>query len=51
MVFKEGDRGYPVVRFEYKMNSERYLVTEIKAKQLLIPIMINDTGTQISYGI
>ena len=29
MVFIEGDRGYPTVRFEYKMASERYLVTEI----------------------
>ena len=29
MVFIWGDRGYPAVRFEYKMASERYLVAEL----------------------
>ena len=33
MVFIWGDRGYPVVRFEYKMTSEQYLVAELWAKQ------------------
>ena len=29
MVFIWDDRGYPAVRFEYKMASERFLVAEI----------------------
>ena len=29
MVFKWGDRGYPAVRFEYKVASEQYLVAEL----------------------
>ena len=29
VVFTWGDRGYPADRFEYKMASERYLVTEL----------------------
>ena len=28
MVYICGDRGYPAVRFDYKMFSDRYLVTE-----------------------
>ena len=32
MVFIWGDRGYPVVRFEYRTASERYLVVELEAK-------------------
>ena len=33
VVFIWGDRGYPVVRFEYKTASERYLVAKLWAKQ------------------
>ena len=29
IVFICSDRGYPAVRFEYKMASERYLVAEL----------------------
>ena len=36
MVLIWGDKGYPAVRFEYKMTSEQYLVTELWAKQFWV---------------
>ena len=36
MVFILGDRGYPAIRFEYKIASEWYLVAELYAKQFWV---------------